>query len=46
MFIRNTNEKKMDIDWTVISAPGFHADPKKDFILNKNFRLLTFQKKP
>ena len=29
MFIRNTNEKKSDIDWTVISAPGFHADPKK-----------------
>jgi len=45
MFIKNTNEKKSDIDWTVISAPGFHADPKKDFILNKNFSIINFSKK-
>lgn len=45
MFIRSNNEKKTDIDWTVISAPGFHADPKKDLILNKNFSIINFSKK-
>ena len=36
---------KFDIEWTVISAPNFQADPSVDAIDNKNFSIINFSKK-
>ena len=34
MFLRPENNEKFKIEWTVISAPNFHANPKEDGIDN------------
>ncbi len=47
MFIRPTAEelKHFDPEWTVISAPGFRADPQVDGTRQHNFAILNFTKK-
>ena len=45
MFIRPEKNEKFKIDWTVISAPNFHANPKEDGIDNENFSIINFSKK-
>ncbi|MGB5371957.1 MAG: phosphoenolpyruvate carboxykinase (ATP), partial [Flavobacteriaceae bacterium] len=47
MFIRPTAEelKHFDPEWTVISAPGFKADPQVDGTRRHNFAILNFTKK-
>jgi phosphoenolpyruvate carboxykinase (ATP) len=47
MFIRPTVEelKHFDPEWTVISAPGFKADPQVDGTRQHNFAILNFTKK-
>ena len=45
MFLRPLKEDEFDIEWTVISAPNFHADPSVDAIDNKNFSIINFSKK-
>ena len=44
MFIRDKLENK-NLDWTIISAPNFLADPINDGIENKNFSIINFSKK-
>ena len=45
MFLRPENNEKFKIEWTVISAPNFHANPKEDGIDNENFSIINFSKK-
>ena len=45
MFLRPLKEDEFDIEWTVISAPNFQADPSVDAIDNKNFSIINFSKK-
>ncbi|SHI35880.1 phosphoenolpyruvate carboxykinase (ATP) [Pseudozobellia thermophila] len=47
MFIRPTEEelRHFDVEWTVINAPGFRADPKTDGTRQHNFALLNFTRK-
>lgn len=47
MFIRPTSEEleNFKADWTIIAAPGFYADPKKDGTRQHNFSILNFTKK-
>ena len=45
MFLRPLKDEKFNIEWTVISAPNFHANPKQDGIDNKNFSIINFSKK-
>ncbi|TFG76161.1 MAG: phosphoenolpyruvate carboxykinase (ATP) [Flavobacteriales bacterium] len=47
MFIRPTVEelKHFEPEWTVISAPGFRADPQIDGTRQHNFAILNFTKK-
>ena len=40
-----TKNEKFKIEWTVISAPNFHANPKEDGIDNENFSIINFSKK-
>mgnify|MGYP001156968312 FL=1 len=45
MFLRPSKEEKFDIEWTVISAPNFQANPVEDGIDNNNFSIINFSKK-
>jgi phosphoenolpyruvate carboxykinase (ATP) len=47
MFIRPTEEELADFqpEWTVINAPGFHADPDEDGTRQHNFAILNFSRK-
>ncbi len=47
MFIRPTEEelKHFEVEWTVINAPGFMADPQIDGTRQHNFAILNFTKK-
>lgn len=47
MFLRPTEEQQenFDADWTIICAPGFHADPETDGTRQHNFSILDFSRK-
>ncbi|MGB5315651.1 MAG: phosphoenolpyruvate carboxykinase (ATP) [Robiginitalea sp.] len=47
MFLRPTDEELQDFEaeWTVINAPGFHADPDADGTRQHNFAILNFTRK-
>lgn len=47
MFLRPTAEELEDFEaeWTVVNAPGFHADPEVDGTRQHNFAILNFSKK-
>jgi phosphoenolpyruvate carboxykinase (ATP) len=45
MFIRPEINEKFAIEWTVISAPDFKANPKNDGVDNENFSIINFSKK-
>lgn len=47
MFLRPQEEEldNMEPDWTVIQAPGFHADPAKDGTRQHNFAVVNFTKR-
>lgn len=47
MFLRPTESELVDFDpeWTIINAPGFKANPKKDGTRQHNFAILNFTKK-
>lgn len=47
MFLRPTQDELEDFDaeWTVINAPGFHADPERDGTRQHNFAILNFSRK-
>ena len=46
MFLRpSKDEKNQKIDWTILNAPGFEADPKVDGTRQKNFAVINFTKK-
>lgn len=47
LFLRPTTEeiKNFTPEWTIICAPGFHADPATDGTRQHNFAVLNFTKK-
>ena len=45
MFLRPEKNENFEIEWTVISAPNFHANPKEDGVYNENFSIINFSKK-
>ncbi len=47
MFIQPTDKElaEFQVEWTVINAPGFEADPKKDSTRQGNFTILDFSDK-
>ena len=46
MFLRPSKDEKIKkIDWTILNAPGFEADPKVDGTRQKNFAVINFTKK-
>lgn len=47
MFLRPSKEelKNFNPEWTIINAPGFHADPAEDGTRQHNFAILNFTKK-
>ena len=48
LFLRPTKEEilaQTKAEWTIICAPGFHADPKIDGTRQSNFAILNFTKK-
>lgn len=47
MFLRPTDEEVSNFnpEWTVISAPGFKADPEVDHTRQHNFAILNFTRK-
>ena len=47
MFLRpNKNEiENFKSEWTIINAPGFHANPNEDGTRKHNFAVLNFTKK-
>ena len=47
MFIRPTKEEieKFEPEWTVLCAPGFHADASVDTTRQHNFAIINFTKK-
>ena len=47
MFLRPTDEeiKTMDIEWNIIQAPSFEADPDIDGTRQGNFAIMNFTKK-
>ena len=46
MFLRPSKDEKIKkIDWTILNAPGFEADPKIDGTRQKNFAVINFTKK-
>ena len=46
MFLRPSKDEKIQkIDWTILNAPGFDADPKIDGTRQKNFAVINFTKK-
>jgi phosphoenolpyruvate carboxykinase (ATP) len=47
MFLRPNSEelKTFKTDWSIIQAPGFHADPATDGTRQKNFALVSFKRK-
>ena len=44
MFLRPEKNEKFEIEWTVISAPNFYANPKEDGVDNENFSIINFLK--
>lgn len=44
MFIRNSNEN-MEVEWSIISAPGFFSNPKTHGTDSENFAVINFSKK-
>lgn len=47
LFLRPTTDEiqKMNPDWVIINAPGFHADPAIDGTRQHNFAIINFSKK-
>ena len=48
LFLRPTNEEILQTvkaEWTILCAPGFHADPKLDGTRQSNFAIVNFTKK-
>jgi len=47
MFLRPTEEELANFspEWTILNAPGFHADPEKDGTRQHNFAVINFSKK-
>jgi phosphoenolpyruvate carboxykinase (ATP) len=47
LFLRPTTEEVENFtpEWTILCAPGFHADPKTDGTRQHNFAVLNFTKK-
>ena len=47
MFLRPTKEERENFEpeWTILCAPGFHADPVTDGTRQHNFSLINFTKK-
>ncbi|MEJ2162357.1 MAG: phosphoenolpyruvate carboxykinase (ATP), partial [Robiginitalea sp.] len=47
MFIRPSEDELGDFnpEWTVINAPGFHAEPNEDGTRQHNFAILNFSRK-
>ncbi len=48
LFLRPTKEeifKTVNAEWSIICAPGFHADPKIDGTRQSNFAVINFTKK-
>ncbi len=47
MFLRPTAEELLDFepDWTILCAPGFHADPAADGTRQRNFAILNFSRR-
>jgi phosphoenolpyruvate carboxykinase (ATP) len=47
LFLRPTKEEVENFtpEWTILCAPGFHADPKTDGTRQHNFAVLNFTKK-
>ena len=47
MFMRPTAEEvtEMNPDWTILCAPGFHANPEVDGTRQHNFSLIDFEQK-
>ncbi|HET8885368.1 MAG TPA: phosphoenolpyruvate carboxykinase (ATP) [Salinimicrobium sp.] len=47
MFLRPSEEELETFkeDWTIVNAPGFHADPETDGTRQHNFAILNFSKK-
>jgi len=47
MFLRPTAREleEFEADWTVINAPGFHAEPSTDGTRQHNFAILNFNRK-
>mgnify|MGYP000844151467 FL=1 len=48
LFLRPSNEEILKMtksDWTILCAPGFHADPKLDGTRQSNFAIVNFTKK-
>ena len=45
MFLRPEKNEKFEIEWTVISAPNFYANPKEDGVDNENFSIINFSQK-
>lgn len=47
MFLNPTKEELSNFspEWTILNAPGFHADPEKDGTRQHNFAVINFTKK-
>ena len=47
MFLRPSSDEieTFESEWTVINAPGFHADPKVDGTRKHNFAIINFSEK-
>lgn len=47
MFLRPTEEQLQQFspDWTILNAPGFHADPEIDGTRQSNFAIVNFSEK-
>ena len=45
MFIRNNDNNSSEIDFTIINAPEFEANPKEDKTRSTNFVIINFSKK-
>ncbi|RNL83402.1 phosphoenolpyruvate carboxykinase (ATP) [Sinomicrobium pectinilyticum] len=47
MFLRPTQDEleNFEAEWTVINAPGFHANPSEDGTRQHNFAILSFSRK-
>ena len=44
MFIRKFSQNK-DVEWSILCAPNFKADPELDSVENENFTIINFSRK-